>query len=80
MDFLNVNLIKKASTSVATKEAWYNCRRTQKVNLKKQKQKKLTISISCNTTAQIYYKIQNTCALLGNKQYEFVSHTYLEKR
>ena len=23
-------------------------------------------------TAQIYYKIQNTYALLGNKQYEFV--------
>ena len=57
-ELLNVGLIKKrASTSVATEGAWYHCRRTQKVNL-------LTISILCNMIAQIYYKIQNTCALL----------------
>ena len=38
------------------------------------------MSISFSMTAQIYYKIQNTYALLGNKQYEFASHTCLEKR
>ena len=29
--------------------------------------------------AQMYYKIQNTYALLGNEQYDFVTHTCLEK-
>ena len=28
-------------------------------------------------TAQIYYKMQNAYALLGNQQYKFVSHTCL---
>ena len=58
MNFFNTGLIKKsASTSVATEGAWYHCRRTSKVTL-------LTISIFYNMTAQIYYKIQNTSALL----------------
>ena len=30
-------------------------------------------------TAQIYFKIQNTYALLGNKQYKFDRHNAREK-
>ena len=63
MDFLNVGLIKKeAVLSVATKGAWYHCRRTQIVSLKIKFNN--IIGVWYNITAQIYYKMRNTCALL----------------
>ena len=63
MDFLNVDLIEKEPVLLERRKAHgRSLQKNSKSKLTVQKQN-LTISISYNT-AQIYYKTQNTCALL----------------